>query len=241
METKAIPVRNPRAKVAGGPARPSTRERILDVALDLFVEKGFDKSSLREIAEQLGFSKAAIYYHFASKDEILMGLHERLDDIARRASEQLGQLPAGVDAWAALLDELVSEMLNHRKIFVMFDRNRSAFEQLHRRGYRASRGDFDDEVRRLIADPSLPVRDRVRMASAIGAVLTTLVIYGDLLHDVSSGELAGLMRDTVGDLLGRRHQGRRATPRPPRAVGPELARPKPSVRKRPRTSGRAAT
>jgi hypothetical protein len=50
-----------------------------------------------------------------------------------------------------------------------------------------------------------------------------------------------LMRDTVGDLLGRRHQGRRATPRPPRAVGPELARPKPSVRKRPRTSGRAAT
>ena len=86
MDSKAIPVRNRRARVAGGPAKPSTRERILDVALDLFVEKGFDKSSLREIAERLGFSKAAIYYHFASKDDILMGLHQRLEEIGRRAS-----------------------------------------------------------------------------------------------------------------------------------------------------------
>ena len=51
-------------------SQPSTRDRILDIALDLFVEQGFDKTSLREIAERLGFSKAAIYYHFASKDEI---------------------------------------------------------------------------------------------------------------------------------------------------------------------------
>lgn len=236
MDSKAIPVRNRRARVAGGPAKPSTRERILDVALDLFVEKGFDKSSLREIAERLGFSKAAIYYHFASKDDILMGLHQRLEEIGRRASEQLGQLPAGVDSWAALLDELVSEMLDHRKIFVMFDRNRSAFERLHRRGHRASRGDLDDEVRRVIADPSLPLRDRVRMASAVGAVVTTLVIYGDLLRDVSSGELAVLMRDTVGDLLGRRHQGRRAATVRSQAVRPEVACPKPSATKRPPTS-----
>ena len=47
--------------------------------------------------------------------------------------EQLGQPPAGMDSWAALLDELIGEMLAHRKIFVMHDRNRSAFEHLHRR------------------------------------------------------------------------------------------------------------
>ena len=54
----------------------STRERILDVALDLFVDQGYDKTSLREIAEKMGFSKAALYYHFASKADILMGLHQ---------------------------------------------------------------------------------------------------------------------------------------------------------------------
>src|SRR5271155_1374516 len=62
-----------------------TRERILDIALDLFIDKGFDKTSLREIAEQLGFSKAALYYHFASKDDILLALHYRLHDLGREA------------------------------------------------------------------------------------------------------------------------------------------------------------
>ena len=63
----------------------STRERILDVALDLFIEKGYDKTSLREIAEQLGFTKAALYYHFATKDDILMALHLRLHEFGREA------------------------------------------------------------------------------------------------------------------------------------------------------------
>ena len=42
------------------PEAGSTRERILDAALDLFIEKGFDGTSLREIAEKLGFTKAAL-------------------------------------------------------------------------------------------------------------------------------------------------------------------------------------
>src|SRR5580658_1177868 len=71
-------------------AAKSTRDRILDVALDLFIEKGFDKTSLREIAEQLGFSKAALYYHFASKDDILMSLHLRLHEFGMDALSQLG-------------------------------------------------------------------------------------------------------------------------------------------------------
>ena len=67
------------------PEAASTRERILDVALDLFIEKGFDGTSLREIAEQLGVTKAALYYHFASKDDILMALHMRLHEVGKDA------------------------------------------------------------------------------------------------------------------------------------------------------------
>ncbi len=66
-------------------SRPSTRERILDIALELFTEQGYDKTSLRQIAERLGFSKAAIYYHFASKEDILMALHMRLHEFGREA------------------------------------------------------------------------------------------------------------------------------------------------------------
>lgn len=49
----------------------STRARILDVALDLFSRKGYEGTSIRDIAEELSLTKAAVYYHFPSKEELL--------------------------------------------------------------------------------------------------------------------------------------------------------------------------
>src|SRR5215218_9300875 len=48
-----------------------TRTRIQDVAVELFTERGYEATSLREIAERLGVTKAALYYHFKTKDEII--------------------------------------------------------------------------------------------------------------------------------------------------------------------------
>jgi AcrR family transcriptional regulator len=50
---------------------PGTRQRILDAALILFAERGYDATSMREIAERIGTTKAALYYHFASKGDIV--------------------------------------------------------------------------------------------------------------------------------------------------------------------------
>ncbi|MFG3438235.1 TetR/AcrR family transcriptional regulator [Nonomuraea sp. NPDC047897] len=51
-----------------------TRTRIQDIALRLFTEQGYEATSLREIAEELGVTKAALYYHFKTKDDILTSL-----------------------------------------------------------------------------------------------------------------------------------------------------------------------
>jgi AcrR family transcriptional regulator len=51
-----------------------TREQIPVVALQLFAEKGYDATSMREIAEQLNMTKAALYYHFDSKEDIVRAL-----------------------------------------------------------------------------------------------------------------------------------------------------------------------
>ncbi|WP_322760780.1 helix-turn-helix domain-containing protein [Frankia sp. Cr2] len=48
-----------------------TRDRILAVAVQLFNEQGYAGTSIRDIAERLSMTKAALYYHFASKDMIL--------------------------------------------------------------------------------------------------------------------------------------------------------------------------
>jgi AcrR family transcriptional regulator len=53
---------------------PRTRERILDAALTLFAEQGYDATSMRAISEQLGITKAALYYHFDSKAEIVRAM-----------------------------------------------------------------------------------------------------------------------------------------------------------------------
>lgn len=50
------------------------RARVLDIALELIAERGFAATSTREISERLGFTKAALYYHFHTKDELLAAI-----------------------------------------------------------------------------------------------------------------------------------------------------------------------
>ena len=55
----------------------TTRERILDAALDLFGTRGVDAVSLDEIARDVGIRKQTVLYWFASKDELVDGVLER--------------------------------------------------------------------------------------------------------------------------------------------------------------------
>lgn len=64
--------------------REDTRTRIQEIALRLFTEQGYEATSLREIAEELGVTKAALYYHFKNKDDIVASLVEmRLADLEK--------------------------------------------------------------------------------------------------------------------------------------------------------------
>jgi AcrR family transcriptional regulator len=178
-----------------------TRTRILDVALDLFVEKGFDGTSLREIAERLGLTKAAIYYHFASKDDILMALHMRLHEFGKEALKRMVGAPVTVQLWGSLLDEILGQMLAQRKIFLMHERNQAALEKLHGKEHEAEHDDIQNAFRRVLADPDVPVQDRVRMASAFGAVFAGLFMAGDAFAAVPNDELGELLRNVVHDVL----------------------------------------
>ena len=183
------------------PDAASTRERILDVALDLFTEKGFDGTSLREIAERLGVTKAALYYHFASKDDILMALHMRLHELGKDALSQMTEEPFSLELWGELLDRIVGQMLAQRKIFLMHERNQAALEKLHREDHDAEHDDFQDKFRRVLADPRLPLRDRVRMACSFGAAFAGLFMSGDAFVETSDLELGDLLREAMHDIL----------------------------------------
>lgn len=59
-------------------ARPrgQTRQRILDAALRHFAEHGYAGTSIRDLADELGLTKAAVHYHFTAKDKIVLALLE---------------------------------------------------------------------------------------------------------------------------------------------------------------------
>jgi AcrR family transcriptional regulator len=79
-----------------------TKAEIREVALDLFTSQGYDATSLREIAERLGITKAALYYHYDSKEAIIRGVFEQriadFDTLIEWASAQprTPELPAEI-------------------------------------------------------------------------------------------------------------------------------------------------
>jgi AcrR family transcriptional regulator len=182
-------------------ASVNTRERILDVALDLFTEQGFDGTSLRQIAEQLGVTKAALYYHFTSKDDILLALHMRLHEAGRDALMHMGDEPVTLEQWGTLLDQVVDQMLGQRKLFLMHERNQAALEKLHRKDHDADHEDIQNQFRRVLADSRVPLRDRVKMAASAGTLFSGLFLSGDAFAGSSNEELGGMLRDIIRDVL----------------------------------------
>ena len=106
-----------------------TRQRILAVAQELFIDQGYDGTSLREIADRLGFTKAALYYHFRSKDEILVALLEPGNELLAEFLERLTHAD-GVAGWADSLVWIINQMFDHIEFFKLLERNRNNVSEL---------------------------------------------------------------------------------------------------------------
>jgi AcrR family transcriptional regulator len=93
----------------------STRQRILDVALELFATQGFAATTTRELSERLGFTKAALYYHFPTKDALLQALVEpvltRLSALVEGPEDMLDDT-----ARARLLADYLGVIADHRQL-----------------------------------------------------------------------------------------------------------------------------
>ncbi|CAM05358.1 TetR family transcriptional regulator [Saccharopolyspora erythraea NRRL 2338] len=109
-------------------ARGDTRSEIRRVAAELFAAQGFEKTSLREVAERLGITKAALYYHYPSKAELARGIVQPLaDDVAALLSS--AESAAEVDR-RALLESYFDVMAGHREVLWMVLRDVSVLAGL---------------------------------------------------------------------------------------------------------------
>lgn len=182
-----------------------TRERILEVAQELFTRHGYDKTSLRDIAQRLQITKAALYYYFERKEDILLELHLRLHAMGTSLLDELEAAPDGpsrVALWPRLVDEMIDFLVENRELMLLHFRNRSAFEALAQsERNRQENEDLEARFTRILSTTAIPLRERVRMAAIIGVITEVLVESGAAFDDIPPDELATQVREAIADLL----------------------------------------
>lgn len=183
----------------------TTRERILDIALDLFIRKGYAATSMREIAAPLGISKAALYYHFPSKGHILLELHLQM----HRATADFHDIPEpGADdaTWLRFVDQLIGLALRNRRIIEFHFRNRDVFDTVHEgplmEEHTRAHDDqpFEAELLALLLDPAGTPEGRVRRLASLGVVAG--ILFGSAaVSDIPDTELEPMIRSIAQDVL----------------------------------------
>src|SRR5215217_9232376 len=96
-------------------------ERILDAALDVFAEHGYQQATVDEIASTARTSKGGIYFHFPGKDAIFLALLDRSASLLlARVGERVAAAPDPIAKVDAALRELVRTFGSHRTLARLF-------------------------------------------------------------------------------------------------------------------------
>lgn len=152
---------------------PDTREQILDAARDLFLEHGYDKASLREVADEVGVTKAALYYHFRSKEDLLVALLEPLTQLTLDFVDDLaGDEP---EQWAQGLEYFIDWMMRHRDLFDLIEHNETAIAAMLNAGagdFAVTHQHFHDTVDAALAAADRPIEQRVQLMCALGVAIS---------------------------------------------------------------------
>ncbi|WP_432198284.1 TetR/AcrR family transcriptional regulator [Streptomyces sp. bgisy027] len=157
--------------------RGNTRQRIQDVALELFAEQGYEKTSLREIAERLEVTKAALYYHFKTKEEILVSLFEDLTQPIEELIEWGKSQPRTLDTKQEIVRRYSEALAEALPLFRFVQENQATLKEL-RTGER-----FRERLlglREILVDPHAALVDQVRCVSAVFTMHAGMIALNDL-------------------------------------------------------------
>ncbi len=173
--------------------RIDTRGQILAAALDLFAAQGYAGTSLREVADRMGFTKAALYYHFSSKEDLVAELLEPLFSDVEGLLDGAGEVVTAA-ARRRLLEDYVDVVVTHRRLVGL------AFADLSILGRSGLGPRAQDQGRRLagLLLRDLELGSQVRAAVAIGG----LQVAVSALADADAGTVREAACEAAGAALG---------------------------------------
>ena len=225
-----------------GGRRGDTRARIQQVALEMFAEQGYERTSLREIAERLGVTKAALYYHFKSKEDIVGSFtedyFERLDALIAWGRSQ----PPSPRTGHELLERYIAIVMAGTEVFRFLERNQATLRSSD--GTDGGKHRFAqfrprlNTLAEIITGPGASPRSRIRARTALFAASAACMFFTEDVSEHGPSPSADdaqpqwpgqdelrkivleiaddLTHDVVGYLPGRRPRGRACQTAPSR-------------------------
>ncbi|MFJ8540334.1 TetR/AcrR family transcriptional regulator [Streptomyces sp. NPDC093591] len=182
--------------------RGNTRQRIQDVALELFAEQGYEKTSLREIAERLEVTKAALYYHFKTKEEIIVSLFEDLTQPIEDLIEWGKRQPHTLETKQEIVRRYSEILTGAAPLFRFMQENQATVREL-------SIGEMFKNrmlgMRDIVIDPDADLVDQVRCISALFTMHAGMFVLKDLEGDPEEKRKAIL--EVATDLITQAHKG----------------------------------
>ncbi|GAA3163413.1 TetR/AcrR family transcriptional regulator [Planomonospora alba] len=163
------------------------------MALELFRAQGVQQTSMREIAERLGITKPALYYHFASREDLLLSLVQPLveDGEAALAEEEA----AGSVDPRLLLTRYFDLCMRHRDVIAVVLRDAATLLQLD---LAARVLDWRRRITLLLAGPEATLPELARVTLVLGGMGDCIALLGDR----PDGELRPAVLDAACTALG---------------------------------------
>lgn len=173
-----------------------TKKAILDAAVRLFVNKGFEQTSLREIADAVGITKPSLYYHYSSKLDLLVAVIDPLLDALRALADEVETMPAPDAAGRrTVLRGYIRVMIRNRDAGEMMVRNAVAIVNAVADQYPVI-VDAHKVVRNWLAGPD-PAPVRLLRAAAAMEIVTVALISNEIAPDAGDDVVESTLLDAA--------------------------------------------
>lgn len=167
------------------------RDEIIETAVQVFHESGYEAGSLDDVARAMDLRKASLYYYVDSKAQLLYLIFDRAISSALERLDELSAIEEPAQRLAAFVEHQVSMVADERSLFAVFFDSRprldASYEEQIRDKERRYYGRFVDAVRAAAAAGTIPPIDpRYGAQALLGMTSWTYKWYQPGEHDIAA-------------------------------------------------------
>lgn len=182
------------------------RKRIVEAAQRLFYEKGYERTTLDDIAERLNVTKPFIYSYYKTKNELLHEIAQQcIDECLEAQSRILAGKASIAEKLARIIAEVAEIIINNQANTIIYLREEMNLDWHVAQKIREQRNEFDHRNMKLLRDGArsgaLKVVDERVTARCIGGILVWCALWYRDLGVLSASAIARLVSQNVMSMV----------------------------------------